>query len=461
MGRRQRSRRGSGPPLVALLASVLTVTLSAVAPAAAQAPPPSVPGGRVELRAGPGDRDTFIPPPFRLDGVSAQASAQAAASASIQITYGSGFPTAARPPVQAALDVWAGLVTSSQPITVFVEYKSLGAGTLASAGPGRYFRDFDGAPVADTHYAQPLAEALSGQNLGGSLNDVDIDINIRNDWYFGTDGDTPSSQYDLMSVLLHEFLHGLGFLGTMTVTGSQGSWGRDFPRRPDSYERFTETAGGADLVNTSVYPNPSTALGNALQSGSVWFNSPRTNRTITDRVRLYAPDPWEPGSSFSHLDEDAYPAGSANSLGTPFLHSSEAVHAPGPLALCMLEAMGWSTPQDCTPPPPTAVVGFTWYLSGGWVGGGPNGTIIRAYATGGKPGATYKLVSGLDGGVSRPCMWETVPLNNTPRIANSGGFISTTAGALNRGPGRWQVCFREEGTGNTLVVTDPATFEVV
>ena len=29
--------------------------------------------------------------------------------------------------------------------------------------------------------------------------------------------------------------------------------------------------------------------------------------------RLYAPNPWEPGSSYSHLDDDTFPAGNPNS----------------------------------------------------------------------------------------------------------------------------------------------------
>ena len=40
----------------------------------------------------------------------------------------------------------------------------------------------------------------------------------------------------------------------------------------------------------------------------------------------YAPDPWEPGASFSHLREDMYLSGNANALMTPNLNTGEAIH---------------------------------------------------------------------------------------------------------------------------------------
>ena len=452
--------RGRQRLLIAALATGLSL-LTAVRPVAAQSAPDGVPAGQVVLRAGDGDRDAFVPPPVRISGTAGATDADpvTAASAPIQVTFAGGFPDDAKPAVQAALNIWGGLITSSQTINVHADYHDLGAGTLGTAAPGDYQRDFPGAPVAGTFYPQPLAEALAGANLWSGF-DITMDFNVRDDWYFGTDGNTPSGQYDLMTTAMHEVLHGLGLLGTARVSVGQGLWGTGSPVRPDIYDRFTETQNGTDILNTSVYPNPSTALRNALQSGAVFFNSPQTNRGSSDRPRLFAPNPWDPGSSYSHLDEDTYPTGSSNSLATPFLFASEAVHSPGPIALCMLEALGWVTSQNCAPPASTTVTGFTWYSSGGYIGSGPTGTVIRAYATGASPGKTYKLVSGLDGGPDKPCMWDTQPINANNRVASSSGLIGTTGGVLNRGPGAWQICFREEGSGNTLQVSAPAFFQV-
>ncbi|MBD3854316.1 MAG: hypothetical protein IFJ96_05990, partial [Acidobacteria bacterium] len=64
-------------------------------------------------------------------------------------------------------------------------------------------------------------------------------------------------------------------------------------------------------------------------------------------VHLFAPLEWQPNSSYHNLDEEDYPAGDPNSLMTPYLSPSEAIHDPGPIALCMLDDIGWTTAQDC------------------------------------------------------------------------------------------------------------------
>ena len=439
-----------------MAASVLAAVAS-VQPVDAQVGPelasrPAIP---VTLLAGPDDANTAVPrSSFPGTGPSAKA-------ALTPITFLSGFPETHKAAVTAAVGLWAGLVTSSQPITISARYSSLGSGTLATGGPTLVFSNFAGAPFSQTWYPQALAEALSGQNLGGGDYDIRIDINSRNDWYTGTDGNTPTGRYDLMSVVFHEVAHGLGILGTMFEEGSKGGWGFGDPTAlPDVYDRFTEDSQGRKLLSTTTYPNPSSALRNALESGGVYFNSAKTNRGSADRPRLWAPSDFTAGSSYAHLDENTYPAGSANSLPTPFLSAAESVHAPGPLTLCILEALGWSTPQDCTPPAPTSPGGSTWYQAGGSSGSGPSGSEVSAFASGATPGKSYKLVSGLDGGAGRPCMWDTVVLNPAVRVPTGQGVLGLTTGSLNRPPGRWQVCFREEGAGATVLATAPRAFTV-
>jgi len=429
------------------------------APSGAQQPLPEPPGplaasGRsVTLLAAPGDADTYVPPrrgaPRPPDAPPPPAPA---------ITFASGFPLEAKAAVQAAVSLWAEAVNIPTGTTILASYKSLGAGTLAGAGPKFVFRDFPNAPVAGTWYAGPLAEALSGQNLAGDDPDITIDINVRSDWYFGTDGNVPGGRYDLMSVVLHEMAHGLGFLGTMDVTGSIGGWGLGSPPRPDIYDRLAEDASGQKLLNL---PNNSVTLGNALRSNQVYLSSPSTNRNQADRLRVYAPSSWNPGSSFAHLDESMYPAGTSNSLTTPFLNSAEAVHFIGPLALCLLEAMGWSTAENCTPPPLTEISGSTWPVNGVNPASGPAGTVVTAYGTGLPAARNFVLVTGLDGGVGRPCMWNTAVVNAALRRTSPLGFTGPTTGAVNRGPGRWQVCFREDTVSNTVTVAAPYTFTVL
>ena len=68
--------------------------------------------------------------------------------------------------------------------------------------------------------------ALSNQFAGcdQATKEVDIIISINNsvNWYFGTDLAVGPGQYDLVSVVLHELCHGLGFFGTALVDDGIG-----------------------------------------------------------------------------------------------------------------------------------------------------------------------------------------------------------------------------------------------
>ena len=54
---------------------------------------------------------------------------------------------------------------------------------------------------------------------------------------------------------------------------------------------------------------------------------------------MYAPSVWDPGSSISHLDEQA--TLQENSLMTPYIDPGEAIHNPGKYTLSILGDLGW------------------------------------------------------------------------------------------------------------------------
>lgn len=259
------------------------------------------------------------------------------------VTY-NGFSPQAQTAFQAAVDVWESLLQSDVPIRVTANWTPLGTGVLGSAGPATYNRNFAGAPLLNTWYPIALANKLAGTDLATS--EVDIRCNfssVFSNWYFGTDGNPPVNQYDLMSVVLHELGHGLGFTGTMTVNGNGvGRWGGG-TQFPVVYDRFGINGSGQQLVNTSLFPNPSTALGQQLASGNLFFSGP-TAKTANggSSPRIYAPNPFDPGSSFAHLDEATFPAGNPNSLMTPRIGTNEAIHSPGPVGMAALQDVGWT-----------------------------------------------------------------------------------------------------------------------
>ncbi len=268
--------------------------------------------------------------------------ASGVAFSTFQVTY-NGFSPEAQIAFQAAVDVWASQIQSSVPIRVTANWTTLGPNVLGSAGATWVFRNFPGAPLTGTWYPAALAKKLSGSDLTAGLSDPsDIVANFNGafSWYFGTDGN-PGAQFDLMSVVLHELGHALGFSGSMTVTSGVGSWGPG--GFPFVYDVSAINGSSQALVNTSLFPNPSAALGSQLVSNNIFFNG--INAKISNGgipPKLYAPDTWSQGSSFSHLDEVTYPAGNANSLMTPMIGPGEAIHDLGSIVRGLLIDIGWT-----------------------------------------------------------------------------------------------------------------------
>jgi hypothetical protein len=264
-----------------------------------------------------------------------------AAAATFRVTY-NGFTPAARAAFQSAVNVWASRVTSTVPITVRATFQPLGANVLGSAGPTAVWRDFPGAPQPGTFYVDAIANKRAGAQLDPSPDIVANFNSTFTNWHFGTTGGTPAGKYDFKTVVLHELGHGLGFLGAGNVSAGRGTvrlGPPNAPAFPTSYDRFTENAAGTKLLS---FPNNSTQLATQLRSNNVFFDSPQVRTANGGRpAKLYAPSTWQPGSSYSHLDEATYRQGNANSLMTPILNSAEAIHTPGPITQALFRSIGW------------------------------------------------------------------------------------------------------------------------
>jgi len=256
----------------------------------------------------------------------------------INVTY-NGFSPAAQIAFQHAIDIWSSQLTSSVPIAVNANWVVLGPSTLGSAGPSSLYRDFGGAPVANTFYPLALANSLQNADLDGG---ADIDCNFNSNfanWYLGIDGNCPPGSYDLVTVILHELCHGLGFIGSANFSSPNGFIGLGNPVFPTIYDRFVETGPGTDLTSLAT---PSVTLGNAIVGNDLWWLGALGGAANGGtRPRIYAPGTWAPGSSYSHLDEAAFPAGDPNSLMTYALGTGEVIHNPGPVVLGIFDDMGW------------------------------------------------------------------------------------------------------------------------
>lgn len=349
--RSPRSARFTAPLAALTGCAVLLPLLGVLAPpaAAAERGPVLIPGARVVLLAGSTEARTVVPARTR-SALRASGARATAAGSVFQVTY-TGFTVTQRDAFQRAVDTWERLVTSSVPIRIDARLSPLPDAVLGSAGPTNLVvDDADGRNGPDdTLQAVALANAEAGRDLDPDGPDISADFS--NDTTLFSYGDQPvAGRYDFTTVVLHEIAHGLGFAGAMDVlpgaTGTRrGYWdpGTSQPH-PLSYDRHTVSL-AADGTATPLLtiPRGSVALAKALTSRTAWDGA--AGRAANGGVRplLYAPARWDVGSSYSHLDEDAFPTGDPDSLMTPVLDLAEVVRDPGRVALGMLADIGWGS----------------------------------------------------------------------------------------------------------------------
>ncbi|MCU1595091.1 MAG: hypothetical protein JWO12_2483 [Frankiales bacterium] len=403
-----RTRRRALLATVALGASLLAVAPASTA-SAADAPAASKPGTKVkllrgEVKRGPGANLA------RAQRLSVVPGAAATPRSTWNVTY-TGFTAQAQASFQAAVNIWAGIITSNVPINVAADFTDLGPGVLGYAGPHAII-PVSGAGDGTSWYPVALANALkrsdqlparsgeSGVDIEASFSSTEPGI------YYGTDGNVPANDVDFESIVLHELGHGLGFTGSAEYDSGAGHY--ESPRFVFDYFNVTGPGptGGQRMI---TLPNGSTTLGAAMTSNNVFWDGANAKAANGgNRVQLYAPDPWEDGSSIAHLDEQAFPQGDPNSLMTPYVDNQEVVHSPGPIVVAMMRDMGWNAvltapaaPTGVTAEPNESSVDLSWDPAV------PNGSPVTGYTiyvndgstttTVASPGSgTTRLITGLD-----------------------------------------------------------------
>jgi len=262
----------------------------------------------------------------------------------IDVTY-IGFSILAKNAFEYAVNIWESIIESDMTIRMKATWSSnLDSDVLGSCGPETYYANFTNAPYEDLYYPVAIAEKIANKELNGeSRYDIVANFSSSIDWYYGTDGNTPDTQYDLVTVALHEIAHGLGFTGFFFVDNDLGVYGYYDYGDATSFDRLVVRSSGIQLLDTTAYPNQSSELASALQSAGLYAESPIAKASNNGtRPRLYAPTTFDDGSSVYHLNDNTYPTGNENSLMTHALGYGEAVHDPGPLARGIMEDIGWT-----------------------------------------------------------------------------------------------------------------------
>jgi len=146
---------------------------------------------------------------------------------------------------QAAADKWGATLTSTVTIVIKADWTALActptSAVLGSAGAAEVFRDFNAVPVAGHWYPKALGNKIFGADLDSAFPDINAHFNVNLGqpgcldgvfFYLGLD-DNHGANVDLVTVLTHEFAHGLGF-----QTFTNGSTGNQLALFPSIWDDF-------------------------------------------------------------------------------------------------------------------------------------------------------------------------------------------------------------------------------
>jgi hypothetical protein len=222
---------------------------------------------------------------------------------------------------QYAANQWGSILNGAVTIEVDGNFDALfctpSSATLGQAGPESAHRDFIGAPGAGTWFAAATANMLAGGDLNPGVSDIGATFNssidagcfsgLPNGWYYGFDHNPPSGSIDFLPTLLHEIGHGLGFLTFVDLASGAKLGGFD-----DIFMTFLEDHGtgtfypamtNGQRVSASINTGNLHWVGANVAAASFLLSA----GAVGTHVRMYAPNPQEPGSSVSHYDTSLTP----------------------------------------------------------------------------------------------------------------------------------------------------------
>jgi len=239
----------------------------------------------------------------------------------------------------------------TQPVQVSANFDPLyctsSSATLGSAGPAQYHFLYDSGTSSYTVFADALVNQLNGSDLDPAT--VDISANFNSElgnsgcldgygWYLGFDAPTGTLN-SLLSVVLHEIIHGMGFLSLLQSNGVSGATYGGSP----VYDPYTKLLydGTQGALLTSL--NDTQRAAAMLNNGNLLWDGTQTNAQLgglsagvnSGRMQMYAPVSYESGSSVSHFDTAATPNELMEPQYTEFLDTAG-------LARFLLADIGWT-----------------------------------------------------------------------------------------------------------------------
>lgn len=239
--------------------------------------------------------------------------------------------------LQASADQIAAYIVVSQPVTLTFDVTAANApnsDTMASTGSDLT------SSRAGFYNTVVQNKILTGVDSNGVTADGYIDVNFGTGYVFG---DTVSaSQYDFKSTMMHEMLHAYGFLSYTYEPGNNRDtyW--------TTFDSFIGTKSGAKVVNLNGYKF-NTAYNTNLTGGAggLYFLGANAVAAYGGPVPLYTPNPWEAGSSVSHLDDSTF-TGVKAQLMNAMADTGLGIRTLSNVELGILTDLGYTVKQNPT-----------------------------------------------------------------------------------------------------------------
>ena len=169
-----------------------------------------------------------------------------------------------------------------------------GTGALATAGT--FF------PVnPGIHQGSTLDRLRNGTKPFGGFPEISVQVDLGFAWNVAT-GTPARDEADFFSVLLHEVTHGLGFTSLIEPDGSSAV----APGVYSIFDSLLREGNSGILLVRDGDPPVFQADTTSLVGDDVWFFGRQAVAEYRQGtpVPIYAPNPYEPGSSTSHWDSN-------------------------------------------------------------------------------------------------------------------------------------------------------------
>ncbi len=238
--------------------------------------------------------------------------------------------------LKTALNYISNILRTSGTIDILVEV-SENDGTGAIAFAGSYI--FGNQTTFSRCFSQ--LRLLNGTKPVANISEIQLTVDFGRNFYEDPNNNTPASnQLDLLSILIHEFTHGFGFLSFVEQNGQTSTT----PDNKYLYTVFDQFIYKGNLALFEGSPPTFKGVPADTTSNQLVFKSSFIETFFgSDGLAIYSPDPFLDGTSLNHWDPDR--TGINNAVMNPQYTAGTIIREYTTADLCALKSIGYSNIQ--------------------------------------------------------------------------------------------------------------------